>query len=175
MVVRFSGFGGQGIILAGYILGKAVIIDGKNSLQTQSYGSESRGGTCKSDVFISDEKIYEFETEELDVLVSMSQTAYERYIPLLKKDGLLFIDKDLVKPENTKVTFYEIDAVNIAEKIIGRKIMANIVMLGFLTGVTNVVSYESMKKSIMESVPEKTIEQNVKALDEGYRRGKEMN
>jgi len=171
MIVRFSGFGGQGIVLAGYILGKAVINDGRNALQTQSYGSEARGGTSKSDVFISDQKIYEFEAEELDILLSFSQTAYETYNPLLKKNGLLFFDTDLVKPGDAHKIIHGIDSVNIAENVIGRKIMANIVMLGFLTKVTEVVSFESMKKSIMESVPEKTIEQNLKALDEGYNQG----
>ncbi len=149
IVVRFTGFGGQGIVLAGYILGKSAIFDGKNSLQTQSYGSEARGGTCKSDVFISDKEIFEFETDELDILVSMSQTAYNRYIPLLKKNGILIVDRDLVKVVSEKITCYRVDAVDTAEKVIGRKIMANIVMLGFLTGKTKITTYESMKKSII--------------------------
>ena len=91
MNIRFSGFGGQGIVLSGVLLGWAAINSGKNAIQTQSYGSEARGGSCKCDVIISDTEIFELEPSELDILVSFSQPAFEKYYPGLKKDGLLFI------------------------------------------------------------------------------------
>jgi 2-oxoglutarate ferredoxin oxidoreductase subunit gamma len=102
MNIRFSGFGGQGIVLSGFIMGNAAINEGKNAIQNQSYGSESRGGACRSDVIISDKTINELSPPEVDVLVSMSHSAFEKYLPMLKKGGTLIIDSDLVFPEDVK-------------------------------------------------------------------------
>ena len=102
MNIRFSGFGGQGIVLAGFILGNAAVIDGKNAIQTQSYGSEARGGACRSDVIISKQNINELSPPDIDVLVSMSHSAFEKYFPSLKKNGTLIIDIDLVFPKKTE-------------------------------------------------------------------------
>ena len=99
MNIRFSGFGGQGIVLSGYIYGVAAVLDRKKALQTQSYGSESRGGGCRSDVIISDEDIYELAPPRVDVLVALSQAAYDAYLPALKPDGTLIVEDDLVDQE----------------------------------------------------------------------------
>ena len=103
--IRFSGFGGQGIVLAGVVFGEAAVTDNLNAVQTQSYGRASRGGASKCDLIISKEKIYELELHTLDVLISFSQNAYETYFSHLKKNGVLIIDEDLVKanPMNVKV------------------------------------------------------------------------
>ena len=101
MNIIFSGFGGQGIVLSGVILGWAAVHDGKNVIQTQSYGSEARGGSCKCDVIIEDTEIFELEPDDIDILVAFSQPAFNKYFPGLRNDGTIFIDKDLVKPNKS--------------------------------------------------------------------------
>ena len=171
MNVRFSGFGGQGIILAGVIYGHAATLDGNNAIQTQSYGSASRGGACKCDVIISDEQIYELEFPESDVLIALSQQAYDKYASILKENGILVIEKDMVrtKKSHTQHHIYSISATDIAYKKFGRKIMANIVVLGYMTALLGIVSKESVKQAICEHVPQGTEETNIKAFEEGYK------
>ena len=110
----------------------------------------------------------------LGMLVVMSQEAYSRYTPGLPEDALLLIDKDLVKPKrsvNNKVL--AIPATRIAQEL-GRTAVANIVMLGFLTAVTKIVSTDAMKKSVLNSVPKGTEELNEKAFERGYSYGLEI-
>jgi 2-oxoglutarate ferredoxin oxidoreductase subunit gamma len=172
MNIRFSGFGGQGIVLSGFIMGNAALKDGNNAIQTQSYGSESRGGACRSDVIISDKNINELSPPEVDVLVSMSHSAFEKYLPMLKKGGTLIIDKDLVFPEDVKkFKFHSISATDIAYKKFGRKIIGNMVMIGYVTAITKIVSKKAAKDSIKSNVPKGTEELNIKAFDEGYKIG----
>ena len=169
--IKFGGFGGQGIILMGNITARAAAIyDGKNAVFTPSYGPEARGGAASSNVVISEEEIdYPYVTQP-DVLVVMSQGAYEKFAPLLKDDGLLIIDEDLVKLHNGEGKVAKIPATRIAEGL-GKRIVANIVMLGFFTGVTKLVSYEAIKKAVLESVPAKFKELNEDALERGYKQG----
>lgn len=168
MSIRFSGFGGQGIVLAGVIYGEAAVADGLNAVQTQSYGSASRGGASRCDLIISKEKIYELESPMIDILISMSQSAYETYFTHLKKDGILIIDKDLVQTNTKKVLVHKISATDIAFKKFGQKIMGNIVIVGYLTGLLGIVSKESLKKSIRRHLPQKVVEANLSAFEEGY-------
>ncbi|MCD6330966.1 MAG: 2-oxoacid:acceptor oxidoreductase family protein [Thermoplasmata archaeon] len=169
--IKFGGFGGQGIILMGNIAAKAAVLyDGKNAVFTPSYGPEARGGAASSNVVISDDEIdYPYVTQP-DVLVVMSQEAYEKFAPLLKDDGLLIIDEDLVKLKNGEGKVAKIPATRIAEGL-GKRIVANIVMLGFFTAVTNLISYEAIKKAVLETVPAKFKELNEKALELGYEQG----
>ncbi|MFP4081574.1 MAG: 2-oxoacid:acceptor oxidoreductase family protein [Candidatus Aminicenantes bacterium] len=171
MNIRFSGFGGQGIVMAGYIMGCAAVLDGKNSLQTQSYGSASRGGACKSDVIISDDEIYELEFSRTDILVVMSQPAYAMYIKTLNKQGLLFIDPDLVKPDQKHDRLHSIKATETAYKKFGSKIVGNMVMLGLVTAIAEPASKKSMQESIRQRVPKGTEKLNLDAFEEGYRQG----
>ncbi len=172
MNIRFSGFGGQGIVLSGFILGNAAIQDGNNAIQTQSYGSESRGGACRSDVIISDKNINELSPPEVDVLVAMSHSAFEKYIPMLKKGGTLIIDSDLVFPDDVKkFILYGIPATDIAYKKFGRKIIGNMVMIGYVTAITKIVTKNSVKESIKNNVPKGTEDLNIKAFEEGYKLG----
>ena len=174
--IRFSGFGGQGIILAGYISGKAAsIYDGRKATLIQSYGPEARGGACSAEVIISDEDIDYPHTTNPDVCVVMSQEAYSKYAGSVSPNGTLIIDADLVKesaPTSAKKT-YKIPATRIAEKL-GRKMVANVVMLGFFTAVTDVISPEAMKESIKTSVPRGTEELNLKAFEEGFEYGRKL-
>ncbi len=167
--IKLTGYGGQGIILLGYILGKAAsIYSGKNSTMVQSYGPESRGGACSSQVVIADGGIFYPYVTNPDILVSMSQEAYDKFLPELKESGILIIDEDLVTPKKTKkkMTMFSIPATRLAEKM-GRKIVANIVMLGFFAEITRAVSFEAMEQAVATSVPKGTEELNLKALSEG--------
>jgi len=175
--IIICGFGGQGIVRAGYLLGSAAAIyDKKESSFVPSYGPEARGGECASRVVISDEFIdYPFITE-VDVLIAMAQPAYNRYIESLKVGGILLYDEDLVTPDEraekaSKV--FSIPATRIAEKL-GNRIVANVVMLGFFSAVTNIISYESLKNTIAKNVPKRFIELNLIAFDEGYKYGEKI-
>jgi 2-oxoglutarate ferredoxin oxidoreductase subunit gamma len=169
MNVRFSGFGGQGIILAGVIFGHAAALDGKKAVQTQSYGSASRGGACKCDVIISDEQIYELEFPEPDVLIALSQLAYEKYAPQLKENGTLIVEKDLVHTKQTQQPIHSVSATDIAHKKFGLEIMANMVVLGYLTALLGIVSKKAVKQAICEHVPQGTEDKNIEAFEEGYK------
>jgi 2-oxoglutarate ferredoxin oxidoreductase subunit gamma len=173
MKIRFSGFGGQGIVMAGLITGGAAVIEGRNAVQTQSYGSASRGGSCKSDVYVSKSDIHELEFHEPDILVTFSQEAYSKYAGDLPKGGRLFLDSDMVTPDREFDRLYAIQATEIAYKQFERKIIANLVMLGFVTGVAEPVSKEAMMESIRRRVPKGTEEMNLEAFEAGYTRGAE--
>jgi 2-oxoglutarate ferredoxin oxidoreductase subunit gamma len=175
MNIRIAGFGGQGIVMAGYVLGHAGILDGHNALQTQSYGSESRGGACKSDVIISEDEILELAPAALDVLVAMSQPALDRYRANLKEGGVLIYDSDLVKPGSMSSGAVGLPATEIAHKTLGRSVVANAVMLGCLVRITGVVSPDSLRRAIAEGVPPKTVDLNLAAFEEGFKRDAEEN
>ena len=176
--IKLCGFGGQGIVLSGYILGKAAsIFDKKEAVLTQSYGPEARGGACSADVVISEKKIDYPYLKDINVLVIMSQEAYLTYTNYLDKGRILIIDEDLVEIDNKQISrnkwkVYKIPATRFAEEL-GKKIVANIVMLGFLTAVTKVVSYEAMKTAILSSVPKGTEKLNESAYEKGYEHGKQ--
>jgi len=174
--IRFAGFGGQGIIKSGIILAAAACIhSGKNAVQTQSYGPESRGGACKSEVVISEEAIDFPKVVEPDVLVVMSQHAYNEYAETVKPDGTIIIDPDMIPSEkdlkNAKV--FRIPATKIAEEL-GRKIVANIVMLGAFVAITNALDEKAVKKSIKANIPKETEELNLTAFEKGYEYGKNL-
>jgi len=127
--IRFSGFGGQGVILAGYVLGKAATIyDGREAVFTQNYGPASRGGACRADVVVSDEPVDYPKVTDPDVMVVMSQEAYATYAAQRSSDCLLLIDEDLVTANNGEGRIRCIPATRIAEGL-GRRIVANMVML----------------------------------------------
>ncbi len=172
--IVIGGFGGQGIILAGSIVGKAAsIFDGRNATLTRDYGPEARGGACRAQVTISDSPISYPYIENPSVLAVMSQEAYSKYAPGLGQDTPLLIDEDLVKPKkSTNNKIFAIPATRIAQEL-GRTAVANIVMLGFLTAVTKSVSLDAMKKSVLTSVPKGTEELNMKAFERGYAYGLE--
>jgi len=172
--IIIGGFGGQGIVLAGNIVGKAAaIFDGKNATLTQDYGPEARGGACRAQVVISDSQISYPYIEDPSVLVVMSQEAYTKYSAGLRQDTLLLTDKDLVKARKSRTNrILSIPATQIAQEL-GRTAVANIVMLGFFTAVTKTVSVEAMKKAVLDSVPKGTEELNEKAFEQGYAYGLE--
>lgn len=172
--IRLAGFGGQGIILSGHIVGKAAtLFEHKNAVFTQSYGPEARGGSCSADVVISEETIYYPKVGRPDVLVLMSHGAWNTYGASLRPGGILILDEDLVTLESPPegITLYRVPATRIAEEM-GRKIVANIVMLGAVAALGGVVSYESLKESVLASIPKGTETLNIGAFDKGYEHGK---
>jgi len=167
--IRVAGFGGQGIMRSGYIIGKAAsIYDKKEASLIQSYGPEARGGACSSQVVVHEGAInYPF-VDHPDILIVMSQEAYNKFAPTLRQGGMLLSDADLVKAEEGKISnLYSIPATRLAEEL-HMRIVANMVMLGFFTGITQVVSVEAMKRTIPESVPSRFVELNLQAFDRGY-------
>jgi 2-oxoglutarate ferredoxin oxidoreductase subunit gamma len=173
--IRLTGFGGQGIILSGYIVGKAAAIhDKKQATFTQSYGPESRGGACSAQVIIADEPVNYPHLIAPSILVVMSQEAYNKYVSTLSDGGLLIIDEDFVETGNLAgdVKLLSVPATRLAEEL-GRRIVANIVMLGFFAAVTDVVSVEAMREAVLSSVPKGTEELNLKAFENGYEYGRQ--
>jgi 2-oxoglutarate ferredoxin oxidoreductase subunit gamma len=171
--IRFSGFGGQGIIRCGLIVGKAcALFDNKSATMTQSFGPEARGSACSSQLVVSDTRVFYPYITKPHILVSMSQDAFDKFAGELSENGTLLIDEDLVKPQNSraKAKTFAVPATRLAEQM-GNKMIANLVMLGFFTAVTEVVSAEAMKKAIPGSVPERFLELNLKAFDKGYEYG----
>jgi 2-oxoglutarate ferredoxin oxidoreductase subunit gamma len=169
--VRICGLGGQGVVIAGQILGRAAIYSGKNAVQTQSYGAEARGSGAKSEVIISDGKIGFPVVRKCDILVAMSQEAVGKNVKDLKEDGVLLVDSSLVKeiPE-VRVKILGIQATETAEKSFGQRLYANMIMLGALTKAARLVTQEAMEEAIRESVPERAADANVEA----YRKGIEL-
>lgn len=170
MRARFAGFGGQGVVLCGFIFGKAAMLDGENVLQTQSYGSASRGGLTTSDVSIEKGEIHDLALDSFDVLVTLSQQSYEKFRGTLVPGGVLFYESDLMtveKDEDGQV--HGVGVTDIAFKKFGRKIMANMIMIGFVNEMTGLVSKKSIVMTIRESVPPKTVEANLEAYAEGAR------
>lgn len=171
--VRLSGTGGQGIVLAGQILGQAVSLyeKGKFATLTQSYGPEARGGSCSAEVVISDKPVGYPYVVSPQVLVIMSQEAYKKFTPNVGPETLVITDPDLVKPSTSRTfKILSIPATNFAREM-GRVVVANIIMLGFLSAVSDVVSPEALKKSILATVPEGTGEFNIRAFELGYKYG----
>ncbi len=167
--ILITGFGGQGIVLAGQVLGAAACLnDHLESTLTQSYGPEARGGACSVQVIISDKPIHYPYVGNPDILVCMSQTGYDKYGSLLRDDGILIIDQDMVKyTDDTVGGVFPIRATRIAEEL-GSKMMANIVILGFVISITSAVSIEGMLASVADSVPAGTEEANAAAFNRGY-------
>jgi 2-oxoglutarate ferredoxin oxidoreductase subunit gamma len=166
--IRIGGSGGQGVVLAAQVLGKAAVLDGKNALQTQAYGAEARGSLAKSEVIISDSKIGFPAVRKCDVFVAMNQESLNALLKDLKETGTLIVDSTNVAaiPE-TKAKVYKIPITETAKKTFGEAIYANMVMLGAFTKVTDLVGKKAMEEAIKENVSEKTVETNTNAFRKG--------
>lgn len=174
--IRIAGFGGQGVILAGQILGKgATIFENRHATLVQSFGPEARGGSCSAQVILSDRPIaYPYVTRPR-VLVAMSQDAFERFAPDIADDGILIYEQDLVRVHDLKpgVRAYGVPATRIAEEL-RRKMVLNIVMVGFVAAVTGVVSLDAARKAVLDSVPKGTEHLNCTAFEKGYEYGRRL-
>jgi 2-oxoglutarate ferredoxin oxidoreductase subunit gamma len=166
--ITITGFGGQGIVLAGKILGQAAALgDHMHSTLVQSYGPEARGGACNAQVIISEDAIHYPYVRKPDILVCMSQAGFDKYIPELKEGGTLITDQDLVQPLDYDQDFFTIPSTRMAEEL-GRKMMANIIMFGFFTAVTGAVSLDAAREAVLGSVPKGTEQLNLKAFQKGF-------
>jgi len=165
--IIITGFGGQGVVMAGRIMGEAAAIGDKlESSLVQSYGPESRGGACSVQVTISDSQIYYPYIHQPDILVCMSQAGYDKYRDQLTEKTMVIVDQDLVKPASG-VDHFAVPATRFAEEM-GLKMMANIIMVGFLAGITGAVTMESARDTVAKSVPTATISTNLKAFERGW-------
>lgn len=175
MDIKICGFGGQGIIRIGMILGKAAALhDSKSATLTQSFGPEARGGACSAQLVVSETEIlYPYLTQP-EILIAMSQEAYEKYEPELKADGILLLEEDLVKPHTTRDTIkqYSIPATRIAEKL-GNRLFANFVMIGFIVAITEMVPRQALLDAIPGTVPDRLLAKNIDAFERGFAIGKE--
>lgn len=169
--IRLSGTGGQGMILAGIILAEAGIIDGYNTVQSQSYGPEARGGASKAEVIISGDEINYPKIQDAGIFLAMSQNAYDRYSPNVKEKAILIVDSTFVthikEVEGQKI--YQIPITKMAKKETGREMTANIVALGAIVGVTGIVSEGAIKEAVLARIPAGTEELNLRALNAGLK------
>jgi len=167
--IRITGFGGQGVVLSGHIIGHACAINsGLHATMIQSFGPEARGSACSCTLAISDsEVLYPYITKP-DIFVVMSAEGYTKFRDELKPKGILVYEKDLVKPKLKKgQPSYGITSTRIAEEL-GRRLVQNIVMLGFVGAVTQIANKDAMRKAVEESVPSGTEELNLRAFDAGW-------
>jgi len=172
--IRFSGFGGQGIVRCGLITGKALsLFDKKNATMTQSFGPEARGSACSSQLVVSEDRVlYPYITKP-GVLISMSQEAYDKFTPELARGGTLLYDEDLAKPTNNfgkTIKVYSIPATRYAEEL-GGKIVANIIMLGFFSSISELIQPGAMEKAVQSSTPKAYADLNIQAFRRGYESG----
>jgi 2-oxoglutarate ferredoxin oxidoreductase subunit gamma len=168
--IRFSGSGGQGLILAGVIFAEAAAIyDKKNAVQSQSYGPEARGGASKSEVIISDETIDFPKATSIDLMLALTQEACSKYYKDIKADGTLLVDEDFVR-EIPKGSFkvVSLPIIRTASEEVGKAFVANIVAIGTIAAITGQVSREAVEKAVLSRVPKGTEDLNKRALLAGY-------
>lgn len=174
--IRIAGFGGQGVIMAATVIGKArCIYDNGFSTMTQVFGPEARGGACSAQVVLSDEPILYPYVSSADVLVVMSQEAFTKFAPEVKQSGVLLVEQDLVRVSNVKTgaRVYSVPATRLAEDL-GKRMVLNIVMVGFFAAVANCVSDEALRRAVLDSVPAQYRELNLKAFESGFQYGKAL-
>ena len=166
--IRFAGFGGQGIVLAGMLLGIAGINDGLNVANSNSYGAQARGTACKAEVVLGEKDIIFPHVLTSDYLIAMSEEAYRLFLPAMSNDGKVLYDPYHVNPDRGTFTHFEVPATQTALDTFNRAQPANIIMLGAFSGITRIVSKEAITSAVRENVPERFAEMNIKALALGF-------
>jgi 2-oxoglutarate ferredoxin oxidoreductase subunit gamma len=171
--IRIAGFGGQGVILSAIVIGKAAsVFEGGFATMTQSFGPEARGGACSAQCILSDAPILYPYVAQPDILIVMSQEAYSKFTPELKDHGILIVEEDLVRVGdlNPGIRVYSVPATRLAEGL-GKRMVLNIVMVGFFAAVTGLVEHDALRKAVADSVPAHFAELNLKAFDKGFEYG----
>lgn len=167
--LRLTGSGGQGLITAGIILAEAALKDNKNAIQTQSYGPEARGGASKAEVIISDESIDFPKVTLPNMVLALTQVACDKYISDISSEGTIIVDDSIVMPEGINASrILRVPIIQTAKNDVGKEIVANIVALGVIVGITGVVTKESLEKAILARIPRGTEDLNKMALQKGY-------
>lgn len=166
--LRLSGSGGQGMIFASVVLGEAIgLAEGKNVVQSQSYGPEARGGASKADVVVSSEEIFYPKAMKLDLLLAMTQESMDKYYADLKEGGILIVDTSLVTSVPTD-KYYGLEFTRLARHEIGQIMVANVIALGAIAALTGIVSLESITNAVLSRAPKGTEDKNRKAVELGY-------
>lgn len=169
--MRLSGSGGQGVILAAIIFADAAIEDGLNAIQTQSYGPEARGGASKAEVIISKDEIKYPKVMKNNILLSLTQKSYDKYVASLDKSGILVVDESVDVDENVPYKIYKLPILDTAASKLGTPMVANIVSVGALYAVMGegIINVETLKRSIADRVPPATVDKNINAFEEGIK------
>lgn len=171
--IRLAGTGGQGLVLAGRLLAEAAVLyDGKNALQTASYGAEQRGGPSRSEIIISDEEIDYPRVLEADLLLALSQSAFDAYHSAVKKGGIVLVDSSQIEKLPDKVC--ALPFTRIAEETTKREMAAAIVALGAISSLTGIVSREAMRAAVAARAPAGSKEANLRALKAGFEAGETL-
>jgi 2-oxoglutarate ferredoxin oxidoreductase subunit gamma len=174
--IKIGGFGGQGVILSGYIIGRAAAIyDNKHATMIQAFGPEARGSACSAQIVVADEPIaYPYITVP-QIMIVMSQEAYTKFSPEVAEGGVLITEEELVKTHNLRkdLKHSSIPATRFAEEL-GRKMVLNIVMMGFWTSVSGLIGVEAMRSAVKVSVPRGTETLNLNAFNRGYEFGQTL-
>ncbi len=166
--IRIAGSGGQGVVLAAQILGNAAVLDGKNAVQTQAYGSEARGSLSRGEVIISNGKIHFPSVRRSDILVAMNQESLNVFIKHIKEPGLLIVDStNITEIPKTKAEVYKIPFTGTAKKAFGEVIYANIIMLGVLVKITGIITEKAIEKALAGIMPRKVATTNIRAFRKG--------
>jgi len=175
--IQIGGFGGQGIVLAGMTIGRGLVLyENSHVSLTQSFGPEARGSACSVQLVVSRQPVLYPYMTKADILVTMSQDAYRRFSPNLREGGTLIIEEDLVRPVmpaeelESRYRVYRVPATRLAEEL-GRKMVMNIVLVGFFVAVTGLMKPESARQAITESVPPGTQGLNLAAFEKGFAYG----
>lgn len=170
--IRLSGSGGQGLILAGIILAEAGNLEGKQVVQTQSYGPEARGGASRAEVIISNKPIDYLEVEEADIFLALTTEAYSKYCYNVASESIIIIDDSVdAKVQRARVNSFPI--ISKARNDLGREIVSNIVALGVLTSLSKILEFSSVEEALKKRVPPHTMELNSQAFAKGWELGKE--
>ncbi len=172
--VRITGFGGQGVVLSAYIIGRACIQAGRHATMIQSFGPEARGASCSATLVISPHEVLYPYIQRPEILVAMSSDGYEKFREEMREGGTLIYESDLVVIPSVSegpgraggTTSYGIPSTRIAESL-QKPLVQNIVMLGFVAAVTNLVPIDAMREAVRVSVPSGTEEINLRAFDAG--------
>jgi 2-oxoglutarate ferredoxin oxidoreductase subunit gamma len=167
--IRITGFGGQGVVLSGHIIGRACAVNaGQHATMIQSFGPEARGSACSSTLVVSDSEVLYPYIQRPDIFIVMSAEGYDKYRDELKDKGTLIYERDLVAPKPKKgQPSFGCPSTRIAESL-GRSIVQNIVMLGFFAAATKLVDHDAMRDAVKAAVPRGTEELNLRAFDSGW-------
>jgi len=169
--VLFCGFGGQGVLLMGHLLGLAAVAEGRWAAGAGSYGAQARGSACRAGVVLAPEPADFPHVLEPDLLVALSQDAYERYLPWLAPDGAVLIDRGMAGAPGEARPQLTVPALEVARDVLGNPQVANVVLLGAVAGATGLVGARAIEAALAEAVPPRFLELNRRALAEGVRLG----
>jgi 2-oxoglutarate ferredoxin oxidoreductase subunit gamma len=172
--IRISGIGGQGVVLAGFILGKAatVYMD-YEAVHSESYGPEARGGYVRSEVIISDEKIDYHHALQVDVLALFSDKSWNDQFKNVRKDAKILYDADLISNIPPFGVVHKIQAQKIAEEL-GNTIIMNIVMVGAITKSLDCLKEDAVRNAVIDTVPKAYQDLNIKAFNYGLKADSEV-